>query len=376
MDLGLSRGLAAGPARRRVAAFVALVAAVALLHAWFTAVIVERMAEIDAAAARMPARVEVAYVKTLEIEAPQPLAAVVAPPPRPRVASPRAAKRVEPAASEPAVEEKAPERVAAAAPASEPSAPVAPVPVDPAPVVADAAPPASASGAASAVEGFVWPKATRVSYLLTGNWRGELNGRAEVEWIKIDDRYQVNVEMSAGPEFAPLLARRMTSEGRIVDGGLSPDRYDEETKVMMRDSRRVSVVFAPDSVTLGNGQQRDRLPGVQDTASQFIQFTWMFGAHPEKLRVGNSFELPLALPRSMNTWTYDVAEEELLNTAVGPLNTFHLKPRRGTRRPGEWTVDMWFAPELRYLPVRVHIEQDTGTYVDLLIARKPEIAGP
>ena len=222
----------------------------------------------------------------------------------------------------------------------------------------------------------MWPWARRVSYFLTGNWRGELNGRAEVEWIKIDDRYQVNVDMFAGPEFAPILARRMTSEGRIVEGGLSPDRYDEDTKVMMRDSRRVSVVFAPDSVTLGNGQQRDRVPGVQDTASQFIQFTWMFGAAPEKLRVGNSFDLPLALPRSMNTWTYDVAEEEVLHTAVGPLNTFHLKPRRGTRRPGEWTVDMWFAPELRYLPVRVHIEQDAGTYVELTIAKKPEIAGP
>jgi hypothetical protein len=374
MDLGLSRERAAGPARRRAAAFFALVAAVAVLHAWFTAVIVERMAEIDAAAARMPARIEVAYVKTLELEPPKPLAAVVAPPPRPRVASRRVAKRVEPAASaasEPAAAE-APERVAAAPV----SVPVASAAEEPAPVVADAAPPASAAGSASAVEGFVWPKATRVSYLLTGNWRGELNGRAEVEWIKIDDRYQVNVDMFAGPEFAPLLSRRMTSEGRIVAAGLSPDRYDEDTKVMMRDSRRVSVVFAPDSVTLGNGQQRDRVPGVQDTASQFIQFTWMFGAHPEKLRVGNSFELPLALPRSMNTWTYDVAEEEVLHTAVGPLNTFHLKPRRGTRRPGEWTVDMWFAPELRYLPVRVHIEQDTGTYVDLLIARKPEIAGP
>jgi Protein of unknown function (DUF3108) len=373
MDLGLSRTLAAGPARRRVAAFVVLVAAVAVFHAWLTATLAERMAEIDAASAKMPARVEVAYVKTLELEAPKPLAAAVAPPPRPRVASARAAKRVEPAASEPAVVSKPAERVAAA---PEAPTPAASAPADPAPVVAAAAPPASVAGAASAVEGFVWPKGTRVSYILTGNWRGELNGRAEVEWIKIDDRYQVNVDMSAGPEFAPIMSRRMTSEGRIVEGGLSPDRYDEDTKVMLRDGRRVSVVFAPDSVTLGNGQQRDRLPGVQDTASQFIQFTWMFGAHPEKLRVGNSFDLPLALPRSMNTWTYDVTEEEVINTAVGPLNTFHLKPRRGTRRPGEWTVDMWFAPELRYLPVRVHIEQDAGTYVELVIARKPEIAGP
>ena len=135
------------------------------------------------------------------------------------------------------------------------------------------------------------------------------------------------------------------------------------------------MVFAPDLVTLGNGQQRVRLPGVQDTASQFIQFTWMFGSQPERLRVGNTFEFPLALPRSMNVWVYDVAEEEVLYTAIGPLATFHLKPRREVRRPGEWLVEMWFAPELRFLPVRLRIEQDANTYVELTIARKPEMSG-
>jgi len=382
MDFGLSHDPATEPVRRRGVAFIALVMAVVLVHAWLTARIAERMGEIDSAAAKMPPRVEVAYVKTLELEAPKPLAAAVAPSPPPRPRAPRMAKRIEPAASAAsvpaAVDEPAATGVAVAAPMEEPSAPTAGefVLAEPAPVaVADAAAPASAAAAASAVEGFVWPKATRVSYLLTGNWRGELNGRAEVEWIKIDDRYQVNVAMFAGPEFAPLVARRMMSEGRIVEDGLAPDRYEEETKVVTRDDRRVSMVFAPDSVTLGNGQQRVRLPGVQDTASQFIQFTWMFGSQPERLRVGNTFEFPLALPRSMNVWVYDVAEEEVLHTAIGPLNTFHLKPRRSVRRPGEWVVEMWFAPELRFLPVRLRIEQDANTFVELLIARKPEMSG-
>ena len=380
MDFRLIRDPATEPVRRRAASFAALVIVVVLLHGWITARLAERMAEIDSAA-KMPPRVEVTYVRTLELEPPKPLAAPPPPPPSPRPRAPRVAKRVEPAASAAsapaAVDEPATTGVAMA-PAPEPSAspPGEPALAEPPPVVADAAAPASAAQAASAVEGFVWPKATRVSYLLTGNWRGELNGRAEVEWIKIDDRYQVIVAMHAGPEFAPLVARRMMSEGRIVEGGLAPERYEEETKVVTRDDRRVSMVFAPDSVTLGNGQQRVRLPGVQDTASQFIQFTWMFGSQPERLRVGNTFEFPLALPRSMNVWVYDVAEEEVMHTAIGPLNTFHLKPRRTVRRPGEWLVEMWFAPELRFLPVRLRIEQDANTYVELVIARKPEMSGP
>ena len=179
--------------------------------------------------------------------------------------------------------------------------------------------------------------------------------------------------MQAGPEFAPIFSRHMMSEGRLAEGGLLPDRYNEETQFLMRDRRRVSVVFTADSVELADGRKRERVPGVQDTASQFIQFTWLFGSKPELLRVGASFEFPLALPRSMKTWTYDVVDAQVLYTPFGALPVFHLKPRIAERKPGELTVEMWFAPELRYLPVRIRIDQDPGTYVDLVIAKKPEI---
>ena len=379
MDLRLKRGFDLRPGTARSAAFAGLIAIVALTHIWLTRELADRMREIDAAAA-MPARIEVTYVRTLEPEAPGILAPAAATKPRVEPRARRAPHSVVSAASapEPAVVEAPPERIAEAA--SEPmptmAAQAASAPAIEAPLVVAAAEAASAPASAASAQAFVWPTATRVSYLLNGNWRGELNGSAEVEWIRIDERYQVNVILLAGPEFAPLFWRRMTSEGRIAEGGLVPDRYDEDTKVMFRDRRRVSVLFAPESVVLANGQQRERLPGVQDTASQFIQFTWMFGSQPERLRVGNSFEFPLALPRSMNRWTYDVAEEETLYTSFGTLATFHLKPRRAVRRPGEWLVEMWFAPELRFLPVRIHIEQDAGTFVDLLIAKKPEVAGP
>jgi len=234
----------------------------------------------------------------------------------------------------------------------------------------------SIASAASAVPGetFVWPSATRVSYILNGNYRGPINGRAEVEWIRIGDRYQVNVDLHAGPDFAPIFSRHMRSEGRLAADGLEPERYDEETQFLMRSPRLQTVIFGDDSVTLGDGQKRPRLPGVQDTASQFIQFTWLFGSRPALLHVGASFVFPLALPRSMKAWTYDVTDESTLFTSFGELPVFHLKPRIAVRRPNELTVEMWFAPELRYLPVRIRIEQNDSTWVDLVIDRKPEIA--
>jgi hypothetical protein len=295
--------------------------------------------------------------------------------------------RVAPAASaaEPALADASAPPSAAATAASAPDAALAAMSAassagDAAAAVAAADAASSASPAASAPEAtaaagtFVWPSATRVSYILNGNYRGDINGRAEVEWIRVGERYQVNVALFAGPEFAPIFSRRMTSEGSISESGLVPDRYDEDTRFLARDRGRLSVVFAPDSVALANGQKRDRMPGVQDTASQFIQFTWLFGSKPEALRVGATFEFPLALPRSLHSWTYDVVDEDTLYTSFGELPAFHLKPRIVERKPGELTVEMWFAPELRYLPVRIRIEQDPGTFIDLLIARKPEIS--
>jgi len=408
--------LTAGRRRRlpgfRRLAFAAMVALVAVLHLVVTGELADRLAAAEAEARQaMPTRIEVAYVRTLEPEAPK---MAVAGPPGPAPApGRRAPRRVAKAASAPAP----PALVEAAAPAGETAAgagdavrpesqtpvaelaltPPAPMPAASEPALATAlaaasaaltSPPALAASAASAPTWgtfaaaasapaggtFAWPSATRVSYLLTGHWRGDLTGRAEVEWIRKGDRYQVNVDLSAGPEFAPLFARRMTSEGNLGAGGLAPDRYDEETQVLMRERRRVSVLFEVDAVTLADGQKRAHAQGVQDSASQFIQFTWLFGTQPERLRIGNKFDVPLALPRSMSLWTYEVVAEETLQTPFGPLATFHLKPRREARKSGEWLVDMWFAPELRFLPVRIRIEQEAGSFVDLVILRKPEIA--
>jgi hypothetical protein len=51
-----------------------------------------------------------------------------------------------------------------------------------------------------------------------------------------------------------------------------------------------------------------------------------------------------------------------------------MKPRREARPGGDLVVDVWFAPSLQYLPVRLLIRQDEHTYVDLLLDQAPEQA--
>ncbi len=374
------------PARR--AAFLAVLFVVALLHAAGTRELADRMIDIDSNA--MPERIAVAYVRTIDVVKPPgvaPLAAAPAAPPAPAARTPRRPKRAasavddgerlvadaaQPAASAPDTSVE-PAAIAAAASAAEPARDRTAASEPAASAVASATAPADA--ASSPVPGaFDWPASTRVSYVLTGNYRGEVSGQAQVEWVRLGARYQVNLDLSVGPQFAPIISRRMTSEGRIDESGLVPDRYDEDTQIVFRDRRRMSVVFEPDVVVLANGQRRQRLPGVQDTASQFIQLMYRFATQPDLLRVGGSIDIPLAVPRGMDSWTYDVVEEQLLDTPFGLLPAFHLVPRRPGRKNGELTAEIWIAPELRYLPVRIRIEQDAATFLDLMIAKKPEMA--
>ena len=141
-----------------------------------------------------------------------------------------------------------------------------------------------------------------------------------------------------------------------------------------RDRRRATIRFEPDAVVLPDGGRRERWPGVQDAASQFVQLTYLFTTRPQLLATGQVVEMPLALPRNVDHWVYDVLEQETLHTPFGALDAFHLKPRRVARPGSDLTAEIWFAPTLAYLPVRIRIRQDAETFIDLMIERKPQLA--
>jgi hypothetical protein len=247
----------------------------------------------------------------------------------------------------------------AAAPVVAPSAP---------PVVAAVAPPASASA-----PGFDWPPSTRLTYRLTGYYRGDVQGTASVEWIRSGLRYQVHLEAVVGPPFAPLLVRRASSEGDLGDTGLAPRRFEGEQRVAFR-SRRWTMGFEPERVRLPDGREVPAAIGVQDEASLFVQLTWLFTTQPHLLQVGRSIEVPLALPRRVEPWQYDVVGEETLQMPFADVPTMHVKPRRLAKPSGELTAEMWFAPGLQYLPVRILIHQDAQTFIDLQLLRAPQQA--
>jgi hypothetical protein len=204
-------------------------------------------------------------------------------------------------------------------------------------------------------------------YDLVGYYRGPAYGSAKVEWLREGPRYQVRLEV----RIPPIGGRRMLSDGLLGPNGLSPRRYDEETDIALRETTRQTVLFEPDRIVLANKKINDPLPGVQDTASQFVQMTWLFLTRPELLRVGRSVDFPLALPRRVGLWTYDVAEQVDLQLPFGEVKAFHLVPRPGNRRPKEWALEVWIAPSLQYLPAKIVMRLDDETHAELTLKSLP-----
>jgi len=368
---------------------IALLVAVTLAHLWLSDELMEDRLGFGAQRDAMR-RIEVAYVRELAV-APPPVAA----PPRPRPAARprRAAVAKAPPASAPAssvldgaiVEtvEPLPPPMAAV----KPPVPVAELPASAAepplaaasqPAATEAAAPSAAvvAGAASApaaAPAFDWPPSTRLTYVMRGNYRGEVQGSATVEWIRAGLHYQVHMEAIVGPSFAPILVRRASSDGELGDRGLTPRRFEGEQRVAFK-SRRWAMSFEPDRVRLPEGREGPALPGVQDEASLFVQLTWLFTTQPQMLQPGRSIEVPLALPRRVEVWQYDVVGQETLRLPFGEVNTMHVKPRRLARPSTDLTTQMWFAPGLQYLPVRILVEQGADSFIDLQLERAPQQA--
>ncbi|MGN6527441.1 MAG: DUF3108 domain-containing protein [Burkholderiaceae bacterium] len=382
---------------RRRAAWFALIAAVAIGHLLFGARVAAGMLGWNAG--DEPRRIDVTLVRQLQPSAPPVVAEAAA---RPEAAAPRSRRAVHAAraASQARASASLPQPAAsssrdelhaealalaaalearAASASAAASAAVAASPASAASTALAAAPAASGTatgvaGAASGVAGpamqaFEWPPSTRLTYTLTGQYRGgPLYGTAAVEWRRDGAHYQVQFDIHVSPFFD----QHMFSDGRIGEDGLHPAHYDEAFKVPVMEPRLRHIEFGDDEVVLDNGNHVTRLPGTQDGASQFVQFVWMFATHPQWLRPGNVVDIPLALPRSLRRWRYLVVGTERLALKFGDLDAVHLKPLLdGPRRANEYPFEIWTAPTLQYLPVRIHVQVDEQNYADLSVDQLP-----
>lgn len=211
-----------------------------------------------------------------------------------------------------------------------------------------------------------WPADTRLSYDLRGYYRGDLHGSAKVQWQRQQARYQVRIDISV----ALLLRLSMISQGRLGELSLSPEAYEEQLLWGRR-----PLLFESDQVRLPSGVLVGRPDGVQDAASQFVELTQRFASGRQVLQPGATVDLWLARPEGLALWTYEVMAQEWLDLPeLGRVAAFRLQPRPLANPAGPISAEIWFAPSLKFLPVRIRISMGGDSFVDLWAERVEQAA--
>ncbi|HEX5786296.1 MAG TPA: DUF3108 domain-containing protein [Burkholderiaceae bacterium] len=203
-----------------------------------------------------------------------------------------------------------------------------------------------------------WPRNTRLSYRLRGYFRGDFHGTANVQWQRAQTRYQAQVNLNV----ALLLSMSLTSQGRILPSQLWPEVYEED-----RRGKKRGVRFGDQLVALNNGDSVPRPAGLQDTASQFVQLAQDFSTGRVKLAVGHVVPVMLGRPGGVDEWRYEVVALDTVQTSLGALPAYHLRPQPLANPRGPVSAEIWVAPALQHLPVRIRLTLNPETWMDLTL---------
>ena len=267
---------------------------------------------------------------------------------------------------------------AAESAASAPQAPAAPAssapsPAASAPASAAASPPPTAEPAASvditppgagtgqaprtAPPPVRLPPPTRLAFDVNGQAKKfTYQARAELLWQHDGSRYEARQELSA----FLIGSRAQRSVGAITAQGLLPERFSDRS----RSEQAAHFDYAKGRVTFSaNTPEAPMGPGAQDRLSVFIQLGAMLAADPGRFVPGTQVTLTTVSARSADRWTFTIEGPETLDLPSGPTPV--LKLQRLPRKDYDQKAELWVAPALGYLPVRIRLTQANGDFADL-----------
>jgi len=224
------------------------------------------------------------------------------------------------------------------------------------PAVAPAPQPPMPREAAPQAASFTVPGSVRLHYEVSAHSRNQLwQGEGELLWRHDGERYEAKLEVSA-----PLLPTRIQrSTGSITADGLAPLRFSdkarsEEAAHFQRDLGKVSFS--------SNRPDAPLSPGAQDRLSVLLQLGALIAGNPGKFRPEATIAIQTASTRDAEPWVFTVEQEEQLQLPGGSVAT--LKLTRNPRKEFDLKVELWLAPGMDYVPVRLRLTQPNGDWLD------------
>lgn len=185
-------------------------------------------------------------------------------------------------------------------------------------------------------------------------------GRTRYHWVHDGTRYRMETvtETTGLAGLLKPLRIDQSSEGELTDSGLRPMRYAQDARQAKPADEQVVFDWANNRVMLSRGEQRSEhplLPGSQDMISLWLEVIW-------RAQVGGEFDFSVASGRRYSPrWFVPDAETSSLETGFGRLLVQRIRIRA---QPGDNQVEIWLAPNLRWLPVRIQFTDRKGDVYD------------
>jgi hypothetical protein len=212
---------------------------------------------------------------------------------------------------------------------------------------------------------FKAPESALLKYHVQGQAKG-LNywASAELAWQQNGQNYDSSLTVSA----FLLGSRTQVSKGTLGPEGLMPTRFGDKSR------SELAAHFQRDKGIISfsaNSPDAPLLKGAQDRLSVVIQISSLFAGDPTRFPLGTMLSFQTVSQREAEVWHFLVEKEELLQLPFGEINA--IKLNRKPRREFDQQIELWFAPTLGYLPVRLRITNANGDFVDQLLnkAEKP-----
>jgi outer membrane biosynthesis protein TonB len=330
----------------------------------------------------IPEPVRVSRVRWIVPKAPEP-EPVPEPPPKVVKTPPPPKPEPKPEVIEPEVVVEAPPTELALAippepvPDPPPPAPVE-VPVAPAPPVSDVKPgtevadgTVQGAGVGLSEAGLppaVVPPSVQLKYAVKALSKGSTyHGSGRLDWSHDGQQYQAR--LTAKVLFFNVFGQ--TSEGRLSDKGLAPDRFtdnrrSERAAHFERSAAKIRYSNnAPDAVLL---------PGAQDRLSVNLQLAALFNARPDAYAEGQTLRLPVSSHDMSEVWLFRVGPQSTERLPAGEVAARKLT--RSPRKEFDRTVELWLGPTIAHLPVRLRITEPSGDFVDMTLEELPVFAVP
>ena len=228
----------------------------------------------------------------------------------------------------------------------------------PAPAATSTPAPAAtrAASAGKTVQTFAFPPPLHLKYKINGEVKGfpyYVNG--DLQWKQDGKSYEARMEVS---HFL-LGSRVQTSRGELGPTGLEPTRFGDK----VRSERAAHFERSKGKITFSaNTPDAPLTPGTQDQLSTLVQLGAMLGGSPSSFPEGTAIPFESVGPTSVESWVFKVGPQEKLTLPGGPVKATKLT-REAMGDYGN-RAEVWLAPSMGYLPVRIRLTESNGNFVD------------